>query len=114
MRHVMSSITSVSASCQSLTMMLRRAIWAVHAGEASGERKGERTAPASVTFLHQLNEVQDGLLLAGTADGAVQAWRNYAHKAEQRLATAWQVCNLLHRSRLAPALCELSHTATQR
>ena len=50
---------------------------------------------ASVTFLHQLNEVQDGLLLAGTADGALRVWRNYAHKAEQRLATAWQVGTLL-------------------
>lgn len=52
--------------------------------------KAERQ-PASVTFLHQLNEVQDGLLLAGTADGAVRVWRNYAHKGQQRLATAWQV-----------------------
>ena len=50
---------------------------------------------ASVTFLHQLNEVQDGLLLAGTADGALRVWRNYALKAEQRLATAWQVDHLL-------------------
>jgi len=50
---------------------------------------------ASVTFLHQLNEVQDGLLLAGTADGALRVCSNYAHKAEQRLATAWQVGTLL-------------------
>lgn len=61
------------------------------AGEHRGERRGERTPLASVTFLHQLNEVQDGLLLAGTADGALRVWRNYALKAEQRLATAWQV-----------------------
>ena len=61
------------------------------AGQAGSERKGERVAPASVTFLHQLNEVQDGLLLAGTADGAVRVWRNYALKSEQRLASAWQV-----------------------
>ena len=64
------------------------------AGEALGERRGgerKAPAPASVTFLHQLNEVQDGLLLAGTADGAVRVWRNYASKAQQRLATAWQV-----------------------
>ena len=60
-------------------------------GEHKGERRGERTPLASVTFLHQLNEVQDGLLLAGTADGALRVWRNYALKAEQRLATAWQV-----------------------
>ena len=60
-------------------------------GEHRGERRGERTPLASVTFLHQLNEVQDGLLLAGTADGALRVWRNYALKAEQRLATAWQV-----------------------
>ncbi|KAL0035168.1 hypothetical protein WJX79_004418 [Trebouxia sp. C0005] len=59
-------------------------------GEGAAERKGEAKAMASVTFLHQLNEVQDGLLLAGTADGALRVWRNYAHKAEQRLATAWQ------------------------
>lgn len=59
-------------------------------GQATSERKGERAAPASVTFLHQLNEVQDGLLLAGTADGAVRVWRNYALKSEQRLASAWQ------------------------
>lgn len=60
------------------------------ADEPAATRKAERQ-PASVTFLHQLNEVQDGLLLAGTADGAVRVWRNYALKAEQRLATAWQV-----------------------
>ena len=65
------------------------------AGEAAAERKGEGKVVASVTFLHQLNEVQDGLLLAGTADGALRVWRNYAHKAEQRLATAWQVDHLL-------------------
>lgn len=65
------------------------------AGEHKGERRGERTPLASVTFLHQLNEVQDGLLLAGTADGALRVWRNYALKAEQRLATAWQVDGLL-------------------
>ncbi|DBA97523.1 hypothetical protein WJX77_009223 [Trebouxia sp. C0004] len=59
-------------------------------GEAAAERKGQGKVVASVTFLHQLNEVQDGLLLAGTADGALRVWRNYAHKAEQRLATAWQ------------------------
>lgn len=63
-------------------------------GEAVAERgKAERQA-ASVTFLHQLNEVQDGLLLAGTADGAVRVWRNYALKGEQRMATAWQVGSL--------------------
>ena len=67
----------------------------VCAGEAAAERKGEAKVVASVTFLHQLNEVQDGLLLAGTADGALRVWRNYAHKAEQRLATAWQVGTLL-------------------
>lgn len=60
-------------------------------GEVAGERSKAERQPASVTFLHQLNEVQDGLLLAGTADGAVRVWRNYAYKAEQRLATAWQV-----------------------
>ncbi len=65
------------------------------AGEAAAERKGESKVVASVTFLHQLNEVQDGLLLAGTADGALRVWRNYAHKAEQRLATAWQVGTFL-------------------
>ena len=63
----------------------------VVSGEMAGERSKAERQPASVTFLHQLNEVQDGLLLAGTADGAVRVWRNYAHKAEQRLATAWQV-----------------------
>ena len=57
----------------------------------AGERSKAERQPASVTFLHQLNEVQDGLLLAGTADGAVRVWRNYALKGEQRLATAWQV-----------------------
>ena len=62
----------------------------IPAGESAAAKKAERQ-PASVTFLHQLNEVQDGLLLAGTAEGAVRVWRNYAHKAEQRLATAWQV-----------------------
>lgn len=60
-------------------------------GEVAGERSKAERQPASVTFLHQLNEVQDGLLLAGTADGAVRVWRNYAYKGEQRLATAWQV-----------------------
>ena len=60
-------------------------------GEVAGERSKAERQPASVTFLHQLNEVQDGLLLAGTADGAVRVWRNYAFKGEQRLATAWQV-----------------------
>ncbi|KAL3149110.1 hypothetical protein ABBQ32_001950 [Trebouxia sp. C0010 RCD-2024] len=59
-------------------------------GEAGGERGKAVRQAASVTFLHQLNEVQDGLLLAGTADGAVRVWRNYALKGEQRLATAWQ------------------------
>lgn len=60
-------------------------------GEVAGEHSKAQRQPASVTFLHQLNEVQDGLLLAGTADGAVRVWRNYALKGEQRLATAWQV-----------------------
>lgn len=60
-------------------------------GEGSGERGKAEWQAASVTFLHQLNEVQDGLLLAATADGAVRVWRNYALKGEQRLATAWQV-----------------------
>ncbi|KAL3133273.1 hypothetical protein ABBQ38_007154 [Trebouxia sp. C0009 RCD-2024] len=59
-------------------------------GEGSGERGKAEWQAASVTFLHQLNEVQDGLLLAATADGAVRVWRNYALKGEQRLATAWQ------------------------
>ena len=31
--------------------------------------------------------------MAGTAEGAVRIWRNYTVKAEQRLATAWQVCH---------------------
>lgn len=61
------------------------------AGEGTGERKGEKSPPTSVTFLHQLNEVQEGLLMAATAEGAVRIWRNYTIKAEQRLATAWQV-----------------------
>lgn len=79
------------------------------AGDGTGERKGERSAPASVTFLHQLNEVQEGLLLAATAEGAVRIWRNYTIKAEQRLATAWQVCTTPSHSCLAaaqsPLLC---------
>ena len=62
------------------------------AGEGGGDRKGEKSSLASVTFLHQLNEVQEGLLMAATAEGAVRIWRNYTVKAEQRLATAWQVC----------------------
>lgn len=61
------------------------------AGEGVGERKGEKSSPACVTFLHQLNEVQEGLLMAATAEGAVRIWRNYTIKSEQRLATAWQV-----------------------
>ena len=45
----------------------------------------------SVRFLHQLNELQDGLLMAGAADGAVRVWRNYTVKGNHSLATAFQV-----------------------
>ena len=45
----------------------------------------------SVRFLHQLNELQDGLLMAGAADGAVRVWRNYTVKGSHSLATAFQV-----------------------
>ena len=62
-----------------------------NSGEGVGERKGEKSSPACVTFLHQLNEVQEGLLMAAAAEGAVRIWRNYTIKSEQRLATAWQV-----------------------
>lgn len=62
-----------------------------------------------MTFLHQLNEVQDGLLLAGTADGAVRVWRNYAHKGEQRLATAWQVGTINTLCPLSSPLVSFNH-----
>lgn len=76
-------------------------------GELAGERSKAERQPASVTFLHQLNEVQDGLLLAGTADGAVRVWRNYAYKAEQRLATAWQVSTTTALCRAVLLVCQI-------
>ena len=60
----------------------------------AGQPWQDRHSPAprvSVRFLHQLNELQDGLLMAGAADGAVRVWRNYTVKGDHSLATAFQV-----------------------
>jgi hypothetical protein len=48
----------------------------------------------NVVALYHLNEAHAGLLLAGTADGAVRVWRNYTAAHSQRLATAWQVSGI--------------------
>ena len=41
----------------------------------------------------QVNAVHAGILMAGSADGAVRVWRDYTFRGTQRLATAWQVCS---------------------
>ena len=43
----------------------------------------------------QINQVFNGLLLSGSADGSVRVWRDYTFPRTQRLATAWQVTHLL-------------------
>ena len=54
-------------------------------------RRGPSPAPASVVAVWQINQVFNGLLLSGAADGAVRVWRDYTFPRTQRLATAWQV-----------------------
>ena len=54
-------------------------------------RRGPSPAPASVVAVWQINQIFNGLLLSGAADGAVRVWRDYTFPRTQRLATAWQV-----------------------
>lgn len=46
---------------------------------------------SSVVSVWQINQVFNGLLLSGSADGSVRVWRDYTFPRTQRLATAWQV-----------------------
>ena len=57
-------------------------------GAAAGA--GAAPAPVSVRALYQLTELQEGLLVACAADGAVRVWRGHAARGTQRLAAAWQ------------------------
>ena len=54
-------------------------------------RRGPSPAPASVVAVWQINQIFNGLLLSGAADGAVRVWRDYTFPRTHRLATAWQV-----------------------
>lgn len=51
----------------------------------------ERQQTATVRALYHLNELFQGVLLAGCSDGSVRVWRDYTVQGQQRLATAWQV-----------------------
>ena len=53
-----------------------------------------KMSPTAVTSLQHLNEMHAGVLLVGCADGAVRVWRNYTFSGQQRLSTAFQVCEL--------------------
>lgn len=59
-------------------------------------QKKKGTMAASLVAMWQINAVFNGLLLAGAADGGVRVWRDYTFPGTQKLATAWQVGQLLY------------------
>lgn len=64
-----------------------------NAGDGIDLTQRGRTSPttSSVVSIWQINQVFNGLLLSGSADGSVRLWRDYTFPRTQRLATAWQV-----------------------
>lgn len=63
----------------------------IDASQRGGSRRNAAFARTSVVGIWQINQVFNGLLLAGAADGSVRVWRDYTFPRTQRLATAWQV-----------------------
>ena len=55
------------------------------------KKKGPQPQPAGIVAIWQINEIFNGLLLSGAADGAVRIWRDYTFPRTQTLATGWQV-----------------------
>ncbi len=59
--------------------------------DATQRGRSPQPTTCSVVNIWQINQVFNGLLLSGSADGSVRVWRDYTFPRTQRLATSWQV-----------------------